>query len=189
MSRKICIIVFGKRILNAEEIMKTTGIVRRLDELGRIVIPREYRRLYSINIGDPLEIVAMENGDIVISKVNTESDLVALGRSACESLSSEFGFTAMVSNLKIFNAGAGGGKNVMLGKELSPELIKLIKDRRNGVMSGVSYGFSFLAYAPILGTSDVFGGIFLFGGLQPDEAKLASLKIAGKLIGDSLQKF
>ena len=169
--------------------MRTTGIVRRLDELGRIVIPREYRRLYSINIGDPLEIVAMENGDIVISKVSTESDLVALGRSACESLASEFGLTATVSNLKEYMAGAGGGKSAVIGKELTPDLTKQIKDRRSGICSGVNYGFSYMAYAPIFGTSDVFGGIFLFGGVQPDESKLASLKIAGKLIGDSLQKF
>lgn len=169
--------------------MKTTGIVRRLDELGRIVIPREYRRLYSINIGDPLEIVAMENGDIVISKISTESDLVALGKSASESLAAEFGLTAVVSNLKEFTAGAGGGKGAVIGKELTPELIKQIKDRKSGINSGLSYGFSYMAYAPIYGTSDVFGGIFLFGGVQPDESKLASLKIAGKLIGDSLQKF
>ncbi len=169
--------------------MKTTGIVRRLDELGRIVIPREYRRLYSINIGDPLEIVAMENGDIVISKVSSESDLVALGRSACESLSSEFGLTAAVSNLKNFVVGAGSGKGAIVNSEVSPELIKAIKDRRNGIVSALSYGFSYAAYAPIYGSSDVFGGIFLFGSAQPDEAKAASLKIAGKLIGDSLQKF
>ena len=169
--------------------MKTTGIVRRLDELGRIVIPREYRRLYSINIGDPLEIVAMENGDIVISKVSTESDLAALGRSACESLATEFGLTAAVSNLKSFITGTGGGKSAVLDKELSPELIKQIKDRRSGITSGIAYGFSYMAYAPIFGATDVFGGIYLFGGIQPDESKLASLKIAGKLIGDSLQKF
>ncbi len=176
-------------ILRWEEKMKTTGIVRRLDELGRIVIPREYRRLYSINIGDPLEIVAMENGDIVISKISTESDLAALGRSACESLASEFSLTAAVSNLKEFTAGAGSGKGAIIGKELSPDLIKQIRDRRSGIGSGVNYGFAYMAYAPVFGSNDVFGAICLFGGVQPDEAKLASLKIAGKLIGDSLQKF
>lgn len=169
--------------------MKATGIVRRLDELGRIVIPREYRRLYGINIGDPLEIVAMDNGDIVISKLSTESDLVALGQSASESLAAEFNLTAAVSGLKGFIAGAGGGKGAILGKELSPELIKALSDRRSGTGSGLLYGFSYMAYAPVFGSTDVFGGIFLFGGVMPDEAKLASLKIAGKLIGDSLQKF
>ena len=169
--------------------MKTTGIVRRLDELGRIVIPREYRRLYSINVGDPLEIVAMENGNIVISKLSTESDLAQLGKSACESLSVEFGLTAAVSNLKEFITGSGGGKSVLVNKELSTEIVKSIKDRRSAIVNGLSYGFSYMAYAPIFGASDVFGGIFLLGGIAPDETKLASLKIAGKLIEDSIQKF
>ena len=147
------------------------------------------RQPSSSNIGDPLEIVAMENGDIVISKISTESDLVALGKSACDSLALEFGLTAAVSNLKEFVAGAGGGKSILMGKEVAGELLKSIKDRRSAIGSGISYGFSYMAYAPIFGTSDVFGGIFLFGSVQPDEAKLASLKIAGKLIGDSIQKF
>ncbi len=169
--------------------MKTTGIVRRLDELGRIVIPREYRRLYGINIGDPLEIVAMENGDIVLSKLSTESDLAALGLSACESLAREYGLTAVVSNLKDFIVGAGGGKGALLGKEVTFDVIKNLKDRRSSICGGINYGFSYMAYAPIVGSTDVFGGIFLFGGVQPDEAKLTSLKITGKLIGDSIQKF
>lgn len=55
--------------------MKTTGIVRRLDELGRIVIPKEYRKLYGIEIGDPLEIKGNENGTITVSKVSNRTEL------------------------------------------------------------------------------------------------------------------
>ena len=58
--------------------MKTTGIVRRLDELGRIVIPKEYRKLYGIEIGDPLEIKGNENGTITVSKVSNRTELLAL---------------------------------------------------------------------------------------------------------------
>ena len=50
--------------------MKTTGIVRRVDDLGRIVIPREYRRAYDIEIGDPMEITADENGIITLKRVD-----------------------------------------------------------------------------------------------------------------------
>ena len=53
--------------------MKTTGIVRRVDDLGRIVIPREYRRAYEIEIGDPMEISADENGIITLKRVDTGS--------------------------------------------------------------------------------------------------------------------
>ena len=54
--------------------MKTTGIVRRVDDLGRIVIPREYRRAYDIEIGDPMEISADENGIISLRRVDTGAE-------------------------------------------------------------------------------------------------------------------
>lgn len=50
--------------------MRTTGIVRRVDDLGRIVIPREFRRAYDIGIGDPMEISADENGVITLKRVD-----------------------------------------------------------------------------------------------------------------------
>ncbi|MCL2798358.1 MAG: AbrB/MazE/SpoVT family DNA-binding domain-containing protein, partial [Firmicutes bacterium] len=46
--------------------MKVTGIIRKLDMLGRIVIPREYRKMLKIREADPLEIIAMDNGDILV---------------------------------------------------------------------------------------------------------------------------
>lgn len=55
--------------------MQTNGIIRRIDDLGRIVIPREYRRLYSIEVGDPMEISAKE-GEILIKKVDTAHALI-----------------------------------------------------------------------------------------------------------------
>jgi len=48
--------------------MKHTGIVRRVDELGRVVIPKEYRKMYNINIGDTVEITADSDGNITITK-------------------------------------------------------------------------------------------------------------------------
>jgi len=48
--------------------MNNTGIVRRVDELGRVVIPKEYRKMYGINIGDPVEIKADDKGNIILTK-------------------------------------------------------------------------------------------------------------------------
>lgn len=53
--------------------MKTTGIIRRVDELGRVVIPKEMRRVLGIQEGDPLEI-AVENGEIAMRKYSFESE-------------------------------------------------------------------------------------------------------------------
>jgi stage V sporulation protein T len=53
--------------------MKTTGIVRRIDDLGRVVIPKEIRRSLGIQEGDPLEISAEENGEIAMRRYHFES--------------------------------------------------------------------------------------------------------------------
>ncbi len=61
--------------------MKATGIVRKVDELGRLVIPKELRRIYSINEGDPVEIFTGENETIILRKyVPNETPEENIGR-------------------------------------------------------------------------------------------------------------
>ena len=61
--------------------MKTNGIIRRIDDLGRIVIPREFRRLHGIDLGDPMEIVATADGEIIVRKADTSEELVKIASS------------------------------------------------------------------------------------------------------------
>lgn len=178
--------------------MKTMGIVRRLDELGRIVIPREYRKTHRINIGDPLEITAMENGDIVISKVDTGVELTTAAKSAVENLNIELNCPAIVSDLNKFIVAQGTGKNAFLERDLPHALAKMLRDRRtyNGLIDSESEGFKlsdtgfmYLAFAPIMGSEDCFGGIFLVSNTPIPDNYLTMLRISGRLIGESLQKY
>ena len=57
--------------------MKATGIVRRIDELGRVVIPKEIRRTINIKEGDPLEIYTDDNGSLIFRKYQTETESIA----------------------------------------------------------------------------------------------------------------
>lgn len=177
--------------------MKTTGIVRRLDELGRIVIPREFRKTYRINVGDPLEIVALENGDIVISKVDNTGELILLSESACASLSAELGVTAAASSLDRFVACSGDGKSKFAEAPLPPDILKIIKNRGfyNGstdsdeVKKLSETGFGYVCIAPICNFDDCYGGIFAFSERQISGLDAAAVRLAGKLIGDALQKY
>ena len=178
--------------------MKTLGIVRRLDELGRIVIPREYRKTHRINIGDPLEITAMENGDIVISKVDSGVELTAVAKSAVENLNIELNCPAMVSDLNKFIVAQGSGKNAFSERELPHAITKMLKDRRtyNGLIDSESEGFKlsdtgfmYLSFAPVMGSEDCFGGIYLASNTPIPDSYLTTLRIAGRLIGESLQKY
>lgn len=178
--------------------MKTMGIVRRLDELGRIVIPREYRKTHRINIGDPLEITAMENGDIVISKVDNGGELTASAKSAVENLNIEFNCLCAVSDMNKFIVAQGTGKNAFTDRELPHALTMMLRDRRtyNGLIDNETEGFKlsdtgfmYLAFAPVIGSEDCFGGIFMAANNPIPENNVTTLRIAGRLIGESLQKY
>lgn len=64
--------------------MKATGIVRRLDDLGRIVIPKEIRRTCNLREGDPMELYLGENGKIILNKYDTEPEITALRTAATQ---------------------------------------------------------------------------------------------------------
>lgn len=64
--------------------MKATGIVRRIDDLGRIVIPKEIRRAYNLREGDPVEFYSDKNGEIILKKYDTEPEITALRTAATQ---------------------------------------------------------------------------------------------------------
>ena len=64
--------------------MKPTGIVRRIDDLGRIVIPKEIRRTYNLREGDPVEFYSDKNGEILLKKYDTEPEITALRTAATQ---------------------------------------------------------------------------------------------------------
>lgn len=64
--------------------MKATGIVRRIDDLGRIVIPKEIRRTCHVREGDPMGIYLGENGEIILTKYDTEPEITALRTAATQ---------------------------------------------------------------------------------------------------------
>ena len=66
--------------------MKATGIVRRIDDLGRIVIPKEIRRTLRIREGDPLEIYTEKDGEVIFKKYSPMGDLQAVAAQLCESI-------------------------------------------------------------------------------------------------------
>lgn len=73
--------------MERQEIMRITGIIRRIDGLGRIVIPKEIRRTYGITDGSPIEIFTTDNG-IVLKKYQTEDELKNLANVLGEAVES-----------------------------------------------------------------------------------------------------
>ena len=90
--------------------MKATGIVRRIDDLGRIVIPKEIRRTLRIREGDPLEIYTEKDGEVIFKKYSPMGDLQAVAAQLCESIGKNTGHIAAVADRDSIIAVAGAPK-------------------------------------------------------------------------------
>lgn len=111
--------------------MKATGIVRRIDDLGRIVIPKEIRRTLRIRETDPLEIFTNSDGEIVLKKYSSIEELGDFAKTYAESLAQTTGNVVCVSDRDRIVAATGSDKKELMSKNVSGELEELIGERRN----------------------------------------------------------
>ena len=110
--------------------MKATGIVRRVDSLGRVVIPKEIRHTLRIKEGSPLEIYTEKDGGVTFRKYSPLGDLQDFAVQMCDSIRRNTGCIAAVSDRDSIIAQAGGQKRELLDKPNSPELDQLMEDRK-----------------------------------------------------------
>ena len=111
--------------------MKATGIVRRVDDLGRIVIPKEIRRTLKIREGDPLEIYTEKDGGVIFRKYSPMGDLQEFAAQMCEAIGTNTGCIAAVSDRDSIIALHGAPKRDLMDKPNSPELDDLMEKRKN----------------------------------------------------------
>ena len=90
--------------------MKATGIVRRIDDLGRVVIPKEIRRTLRIREGDPLEIFTDREGGIILKKYSPINELTGFSREYAESLQDVIGHIILISDKDAFISVSGTSK-------------------------------------------------------------------------------
>ena len=111
--------------------MKATGIVRRIDDLGRVVIPKEIRRTLRIREGDPLEIYTEKDGEVIFKKYSPMGDLQGFAAQICESIGKNTGHIAAVADRDTIIAVAGVPKRELLEKRNSAELEQLMEQRKS----------------------------------------------------------
>ena len=113
--------------------MKATGIVRRIDSLGRIVIPMEIRRTLRIRENDALEIFTDREGEIIFKKYSPIADLDEFAQEYADSLFESTGHIALIADRDEIIAVAGASKKQFMGKALSPEIERLMEERQTVV--------------------------------------------------------
>ena len=109
--------------------MKATGIVRRIDDLGRIVIPKEIRRTMRIREGDPLEIYTSKDGEVIFKKYSLMGGVDEFAAQICETLSKTTGLTVAVTDRDSVVAAAGSARRELIGRHISGELERIMEDR------------------------------------------------------------
>lgn len=115
--------------------MKATGIVRRIDDLGRIVVPKEIRRTLRIREGDPLEIFTDREGEIILKKYSPIGELGQFAGEYAESLSQTTGHLVLITDCDHVVAVSGSGKKEFDGKLISKQLEEAIGERKNFLAS------------------------------------------------------
>ena len=101
--------------------MKSIGIVRRIDDLGRVVIPKEIRRTLRIREGDPLEIY-VQGDTILLKKYSPVAELGDFAQEYAESLSETLGHIVLIADRDIVITISGGNKRDFLGKPVGSYL-------------------------------------------------------------------
>ena len=144
--------------------MKATGIVRRIDDLGRVVIPKEIRRTMRIREGDPLEIYTDREGEVIFKKYSPIGELSAFASQYAEAMYKTCGLSVIICDRDAVIACAGVPKKEYLEKNISEELEQVMSGRNlyvaseSDVFATHDGGSYYVGCAmPIINEGDVIG--------------------------------
>lgn len=165
--------------------MKATGIVRRIDDLGRVVIPKEIRRTMRIREGDPLEIYTDNDGEVIFKKYSPIGELSTFASQYAEVLSKVGGYPVVICDRDHVISVAGVPKKEMLERRVSPALEEVMEQRRNFAASGDGKKMQpvegverfALVQAPIVAAGDVCGSIMFLEGETTGAATDTEVKL------------
>ena len=154
--------------------MKATGVVRRIDDLGRIVIPKEIRKVLRIKEGDPIEIFTGREGEVILKKYSPIGELTEFASTYADTISKTTGHIACITDKDTVIAVSGGAKKDFLEKGLSKELEEVLenkeifKSKENNEISipitkneGRERIYNSQVIYPIITDGDVVGSVIL----------------------------
>ena len=172
--------------------MKATGIVRRIDDLGRVVIPKEIRRTMRIREGDPLEIYTDKEGGVIFKKYSLMGGVAEFAAQLCETVYRTCGQTCVITDRDSCIAVAGTPRREVLDKAVSPELERVMESRQiyrhtpdaqPVTLCAEDGRFTVLTAAPILSEGDVLGCVVLTGSGEELTAGEVEYKLVQAVAG------
>jgi AbrB family transcriptional regulator (stage V sporulation protein T) len=168
--------------------MKATGIVRRIDELGRVVIPKEIRRTLRIKEGDPLEIFT-DRDELMLKKYSPIATLDKMSEATAKTLHDLSGHTVLICDSDEILAVCGEGRRIV-GRHLSREVDKVLKERRSYLADRGEGGnvypiteedegnYQSELIVPIVSEGDCLGAVVLLSVQEGVKIENAAIKLA-----------
>ncbi len=161
--------------------MKATGIVRRIDDLGRVVIPKEIRRTMRIREGDPLEIYTDREGEVIFKKYSPIGEMNSFAAQYAETLYKTCNIPCLITDRDSVIACSGVPKKEYFEKRLSADLEKIAEnrlgyryrdgDRKLAIIDDAG-GTHFISCAvPILADGDIIGVVVSAANETPDKER------------------
>ncbi len=150
--------------------MKATGIVRRIDDLGRVVIPKEIRRTLRIREGDPLEIFVDRDGEVILKKYSPIGELGDFAKEYAESLFESTGHLTMISDRDSIIAISGASKKDYLDKQIGSIVENCMESRKTvletntgqyDICKDMSETYGSFVISPIVAGGDPIGAVIL----------------------------
>lgn len=172
--------------------MKATGIVRRIDELGRVVIPKEIRRTLRIREGDPLEIFTDREGEIILKKYSPIGELNDFSREYAMAINQSTGHITAVCDKDVIITVAGGGRRELIDKAVHEDIEQAMRGRTKVLRSAVkgeellaltaddekNHPYTAQVVVPILSEGDAIGAVILLSREMDAEMGLMEMKVA-----------
>ena len=185
-----------KNVKGGSNTLKATGVVRRIDDLGRIVIPKEIRRTLHIKEGDPLEIFTDKEGEVILKKYSPIGELTEFASNYAETISKTTGHIACITDKDTVIAVSGGSKKEFLEKSLSPELEKVMENKEiytskenNELSLPITQNdnnerrYNSQVIYPIISDGDVIGSVILLSKEQNTKMGDTELKVVQSAAG------
>lgn len=184
--------------------MRATGIVRRIDELGRVVIPKEIRRTLRIREGDPLEIFTDHDGEVVLKKYSPIGEIAAIAKDYTDSLYRTLGHIVLISDRDAIVSSSGAAKKDYAEKALSSEVDQILQARQMTVLN-LSAGAKMIPVikedrpenyasqivAPILADGEIVGSLILVSresGVQMTNVDQKVAETTANIIGRQMEQ-
>jgi AbrB family transcriptional regulator (stage V sporulation protein T) len=161
--------------------LKATGIVRRIDDLGRVVIPKEIRRTLRIREGDPLEIFVDRDGEVILKKYSPIGELGDFAQEYSDSLYETTGHVAIITDRDAVVAISGAPKKQWMDKAVVAVVEQAMESRRTMTTKKgdhpqeEEWDFAMQVIAPIISEGDPIGAVIL--GTNETNRQLGELEI------------